>query len=249
MLEAVPTDNTCSHENTFICQDASDMSPFEFVEFKFTTKELRIENLNIRHILPKIDDIRIVLSNEQGPALLGLCETFLCKNNPDAQLTTKDGFNFLRKDRSDVQDKSGGGLLFYYKQSLQVTRRNYLEISNIESIWAEVSLPNSRSFLICTVYRPPSTHANWLDLFEEELSIAQTTGLEFLLMGDFNIDIASCTNQKWNNLIKLFDLSQIVTEPTRVTNSTSTIIDHVYTNYRMFCTTLWNKWSLPCLFY
>ena len=152
MLEAVPTDNTCSHENSFICQDASDMSPFEFVEFKFTTKELRIENLNIRHILPKIDDIRIVLSNEQGPALLGLCETFLCKNNPDAQLTTKDGFNFLRKDRSDVQDKSGGGLLFYYKQSLQVTRRNYLEISNIESIWAEVSLPNSRSCLSPTFY-------------------------------------------------------------------------------------------------
>ena len=45
-------------------------------------------------------------------------------------------------------------------------------------------------------------------------------------MGDFNIDILSCTNSKWNNLAQLFDLSQTVIRPT---HSTSTIIDHVYT--------------------
>ena len=157
-----------------------------------------------------------------------MCETFLKKNNPDSQLFI-EGFNILRKDRSDVQDKSGGGLLLYYKQALQVIRRNDLEISNIESIWAEVILPNSRPFLICTVYCPPNALSNWIDLFEEELSKAHATGLELLLMGDFNIDITCCTNSKWNSLIQLFDLLQIITEPTRVTHSTSTIIDHVYT--------------------
>ena len=35
---------------------------------------------------------------------------------------------------------------------------------------------------------------------------------------------------KWNNLIQLFDLSQLVSSPTRVTNSTSTVVDHVYTS-------------------
>ena len=157
-----------------------------------------------------------------------MCETFLKKNNPDSQLFI-EGFNILRKDRSDVQDKSGGGLLLCYKQALQVIRRNDLEISNIESIWAEVILPNSRLFLICTVYRPPNALSNWIDLFEEELSKAHATGLELLLMGDFNIDITCCTNSKWKSLIQLFDLLQIITEPTRVTHSTSTIIDHVYT--------------------
>ena len=48
-------------------------------------------------------------------------------------------------------------------------------------------------------------------------------------MGDFNIDYVSCTNRKWLNLIQLCDLSQLVLEPTRVTQSTATIIDHVYT--------------------
>ena len=74
-----------------------------------------------------------------------------------------------------MQDKSGGGLLLYYKQALQVIRRNDLEISNIESIWAEVILPNSRPFLIWTVYRPPNALSNWIDLYEEELSKAHAT--------------------------------------------------------------------------
>ena len=35
-------------------------------------------------------------------------------------------------------------------------------------------------------------------------------------------------NSKWLNLVQLFDLHQLVSEPTRVTQTTATIIDHVY---------------------
>ena len=49
-------------------------------------------------------------------------------------------------------------------------------------------------------------------------------------MGDFNIDLRSCTNHKWLNLLQLFDLSQLVTEPTRVTQTSSSLIDHVYSS-------------------
>ena len=91
-----------------------------------------------------------------------------------------------------------------------------------------MELPNAKPFLVCPVYRPPSVHSSWIDLFEEELSIAQATGLEFILMGDFNIDFNLCTNNKWLNLLQLFDLSQLVSEPTRVTQATATIIDHIY---------------------
>ena len=73
--------------------------------------------------------------------------------------------------------------------SLNVKRRLDMEISNIETLWTEVSLLNAKPFLICSVYSPPTASSDWIDAFEEELSIAQTTGLEFILMGDFNIDI------------------------------------------------------------
>ena len=50
-------------------------------------------------------------------------------------------------------------------------------------------------------------------------------------MGDVNIDLNlhSCT--KWQNLIHLFDHTQLVDEPTRVTNNSATIIDHVYVSH------------------
>ena len=47
----------------------------------------------------------------------------------------------------------------------------------------------------------------------------------------FNIDYKSCPNKKWLNMIQLFDLSQLVTEPTRITETTATTIDHVYSSH------------------
>ena len=58
----------------------------------------------------------------------------------------------------------------------------------------------AKPFLIYSNCRLPSANSDWMDAFEEELSIAQTTGLEFILMGDFNIDITHSMNNKWMNL-------------------------------------------------
>ena len=115
---------------------------------------------------------------------------------------------------------------FSTSNSLNVKRKSNIEISNIKTLWTEVSLQSAKPFFICSVYRLPSASSNWIDAFKEELSIAQTTGLEFILMGDFNTDIT----HSMNNLIQLFDLTQLVTSPTGVTQSTPTIIDHVYTS-------------------
>ena len=54
--------------------------------------------------------------------------------------------------------------------------------------------------------------SEWSDIFDEEPSIAQATGLEYIVMGDFNIDLHTCTNTKWLNMIQLFDLYQLITE-------------------------------------
>ena len=43
---------------------------------------------------------------------------------------------------------------------------------------------------------PHSATNVWIDIFEEELSIAQTSGPEILLMGDFNIDMEARINNK-----------------------------------------------------
>ena len=49
-------------------------------------------------------------------------------------------------------------------------------------------------------------------------------------MGDFNIDLlkTSPLATKWNELYSNFGLDQIITQPTRVTETTQTLIDHIY---------------------
>ena len=51
---------------------SSDLSSFGLIK-----KGLRIGNLNVCHLLPKIDEIRLLLNEHRSVNILGLCETFL----------------------------------------------------------------------------------------------------------------------------------------------------------------------------
>ena len=46
-------------------------------EFAFSSKGLHVTNLNVRHLLSKLDELRLILASKTGPDILGLCETFL----------------------------------------------------------------------------------------------------------------------------------------------------------------------------
>ena len=202
------------------------------------------------HLVPKLDELRISMTHNQCPDISGMCETFLTNSVSDEQLKL-EGFDLIRKDRSETQNKAGGGIILYFRKSINCKRRCEIEASNIETLWVEISLPNAKPFLICTVYQPPSSNSEWIDQFKEELSIAQATGLEVILMGDFNIDITVHSNKKWQHLIDLFDLFKLIGQPIRVTETTSTIIDHVYTShpeyYRKFCIALFYERPFPCM--
>ena len=43
---------------------------------------------------------------------------------------------------------------------MNLKRRTDLEVSQIENIWVEVTLTNSKPFLIYSVYRPPNACAD-----------------------------------------------------------------------------------------
>ena len=111
-------------------------STFALSDLVFPSKGLHVANLNVRHLPPKfnVDELRIMLANGRGPDILGLCETFLDSNIADGQITIS-GYEFLRKDRCDTINKAGGGVLLYYRNSLNCKRKTELEISNIETLW------------------------------------------------------------------------------------------------------------------
>ena len=51
-----------------------------------------------------------------------------------------------------------------------------------------------------------------------------------ILLGDFNIDFLKQTPASWELTLSLFNLHQMVSRPTRITPTSSTLLDHIYTN-------------------
>ena len=62
----------------------------------FHSKGLHFCNLNIRHIVPKVDELRIMMSHVNCPDIFGMCETFLTNSISDDQIAIDD-FEFIRK--------------------------------------------------------------------------------------------------------------------------------------------------------
>jgi hypothetical protein len=52
-----------------------------------------------------------------------------------------------------------------------------------------------------------------------------------MILGDFNMNlIDSKVEKRWMQNFSKFSFSQLVTEPTRVTENSSTLIDQIYSN-------------------
>ena len=103
----------------------------------FNSKGLHFCNINIRHILPNIDELRIIMANSSSPDVLGVCETFLDPDIPNNRVAI-DGCEFIRKDRSDTVNKTGSGLVLYIRDTVKYVRRAEYEVSEIKTIWAEI---------------------------------------------------------------------------------------------------------------
>ena len=57
------------------------------VDLTFTSKGLHIANLNVRHFLPKMDELTLMIGTENGPDIIGICETCLDPSVGDSQLS------------------------------------------------------------------------------------------------------------------------------------------------------------------
>ena len=86
--------------------------------------------------------------------------------------------------------------------------------------------------LIGNMYRPPDSRVEYNDRLEEFIDNVLQECKEIILLGDFNKNLLPGTaNNEWENFMLSLGLSQMISEPTRVTNSSSTLIDHIYTSY------------------
>ena len=157
------------------------------------------------------------------PDVVALCETWLDESIADSEIFIPNYYS-IRRDRN----RHGGGVLFYVKENLPAT--TILRHPSLELLFVEISLKQG-PISIGLHYRPPSSTAHSLTDLEQFLGSIHSSKLKSaVFLGDYNIDLLAETplSQDILSTMLAFHLHQVVTEPTRVTSSTSTLIDHVY---------------------
>ena len=151
---------------------------------------------------------------------------------PDSQFYIK-GYRMFRKDRN----RFGGGLLVYIRRGLITQRINHLEGNYIESI-ALLVQPNKtskRTLLLCT-YKPPKVIKHmWEPEVNSMLLNASQRYDNLVIIGDLNCDIlhldkGSREGRALLDLMIEYKLTNLIREPTRMSATSSTLIDVILTN-------------------
>ena len=150
--------------------------------------------------------------------------TFLNDKFEDSEFQLND-YNLFRRDRAT----NGSGVICYVKCKYNSIQRHDLERENIETFWLEFKNTKQKPFILGNIYRPPSANNDWINEMQILLETVYTENKEIILVEDFNFNFSNskCSNSSWNAVTYAFNLKQLVQIPTRVTNHTSTIMDHM----------------------
>ena len=133
--------------------------------------------------------------------------------------------------------RGGGGLLAYSCNHYNFTHLLNWDLCSpdVEIQWVVLKLRYTRPIYIANVYRPPSGNVdNALSLIENKvLDISANCPGDIIIMGDTNIDILDKTDvitKRYLNFFKQFNVQQLISTPTRIGLTKSSLLDHALTN-------------------
>ena len=190
------------------------------------TNDLCLGHINIYHLVNKTHDIAL-LNENQSLHLLGVTETRL-RNYHNSETVLIPNYKFIRRDAA-YSGHTGIGVYVHNSITQRVTRRSDLEPPELECIWLELRLHVTRPFLVCFLYRNPAESQEWLDKFVMMMDIVNALNFNIAILGDFNINLLT-PQQLWEATTYTLGLTQLIKQPTRITKTSSTLIDHIYTN-------------------
>ena len=247
-------ENNVSHENNDICilesnvhendmhENTSSMSAQSMLNLGLSKKGFKMGHLNIQGIQNKIDQLDLLLNSSKNDIdILGLSESKLNSSHMN-NFFKINNYQTFRKDRliSTDRPQHGGGLIVYVKDGIKCERRTDLECERIECVWLEIFPINSKSFLVGNIYRHPNETVSWNEHLDNMCDKILECEKELYLLGDFNRDLMQeVIKNNWLEYMESFGLYQVINVPTRVTDQSATLIDHIYTNNK--CNILMTK--------
>ena len=148
---------------------------------------------------------------------------------PDSEINIPS-YKSIRKDRN----RNGGGVVIYVREQISFRDRNDLVSDSLEMICIEIERPHSKPFLLSAWYRPPNSELNIINEYELFLFKCDSESKEMIIMGDLNCDFAKSPPDTYTNRIiflnNLYQMVNLINEPTRVTETSASTIDLILSN-------------------
>ena len=178
--------------------------------------------LNVVSLPKHIDEVRLILAKTDFD-ILALNETRLDSSISNGLIGVA-GYDIIRCDRN----RSDGGVCIYIRKSITYSERPDLVADNLEAVCLEVAKPNSRPFIVSSIYRPPSAPVELFNNIEHMIGQIDNDDKEVYILGDLNCNLLDPTNQNAQHLcqiMELYQLTQLIKNPTRITDLTSSLLD------------------------
>ena len=206
----------------------------------FRSKGIHLIHLNVNSLLPKIDEIRYIAERTKA-AVIGITESKLDQSIFQSEIQI-DNYDLLRCDRN----RNGGGVACYIRSDISYVQKDFFP-NVIENIFFEILLPKTSPITVGIMYRPPS-QTNFLEILNMTFEKVDVDKKEIYILGDFNINMyhnnryivrddntisskfLSHDIKNYHQFCTMHGLKQLIQSPTRVTCSTSTLIDHILTS-------------------
>ena len=99
----------------------------------------------------------------------------------------------------------------------------------LKGVCLEIIKPNSRPFIIASVYRSPDSSSKFFESFEYLINVVDDEK-KLHMFGDLNGDMLNDPpdqpTKSLKSIYKLYQLCQLIKEGTRITNTSSSLLDH-----------------------
>lgn len=220
-----------------------DLNSFQNLVAEHCQDDLSLFYGNIRSLLKNKQQLQILLQSLDEQCsfnfkILTIVETWLSKDLED--LAGLNGYNPIFKHKEP--NKEGGGLAIYVEESIQYKIRTDLSfpddmLNMFDCLFIEIINPlQSNNIVIGLIYRSPKYNSTCqlTSTLKDILEKLSKENKKIVITGDFNINLlkydTNTSTLHFLDLMMQYNFMPKITIPTRVTASTATLIDHLYSN-------------------
>ncbi|PFX17810.1 hypothetical protein AWC38_SpisGene17852 [Stylophora pistillata] len=140
---------------------------------------------------------------------------------------------------NEIRTKGAGGLMAFIWEDLSAYRHKKLEPESVKAICLDVTDSRKCRFIVCACYRSEKVNkpAEFISSLSSAIKLLCKCREEIILIGDYNLDMlvnedeGRMENKALKDLCHRFCLFNQITEPTRITEKSQSLIDVILSSH------------------